>query len=522
MSEKTILVIDDSATIRRLVDNELGSAGYRVVMAANAEDGIMMAMDEMPDMILLDHQLPGTTGYEVCCQLMEDPELQQIPIVVSSTLRKKAYAEYTEQPNVIDMLPKPYTPELLRTTVANALDTAAMVVASQSSGTAVPEVIDELPDGELSGSFSCFKLREVLDFLNNASKRGMLEIDLGRSRVAVFLSGGRIQAVTASGIDPELVSQRLPQTIADLAPMVKFTMRGRNCSEVDGLVELLDNKVLDARLLKQLLRHQAAVLIQHCMENELKGFRFVSTQNPSVLFGKLPLDISLLALTVEAALAAEPQPEVDPQGPPSTYVRQSQRGQNLDRAGLAAQHMKLLNTLSAPCTIDELAQKTEIPLGELRCVLQGFVRADVVVRQAKHNLRTVIAITDDIARTQHLNDLFKAHADQLSGKVVRDVLAVRLLLRRVRPDLLLFDLDGEKARQTLATLTSEDPVELRQSRWCGIAGDSSDLGTSGGKRLEHFGQWPEGTDQLADLLLGTDADSFENSPAAEIQMANCN
>ena len=43
MSDKTILVIDDSATIRKLVDTHLSPAGYRVVLAPNAEDGLKLA-----------------------------------------------------------------------------------------------------------------------------------------------------------------------------------------------------------------------------------------------------------------------------------------------------------------------------------------------------------------------------------------------------------------------------------------------------------------------------------------------
>ena len=91
-------------------------------------------------------------------------------MVISSTLRKKAYAEYIDLDNVVDMLPKPYTEELLRTTVANALETAAMIVSSQSQGTAVPEVIQQLDEAALAGSFACFGLRELLDFLNNGRK----------------------------------------------------------------------------------------------------------------------------------------------------------------------------------------------------------------------------------------------------------------------------------------------------------------------------------------------------------------
>lgn len=105
MSQKTILVIDDSATIRRLVDSTLSPAGYRVVLTANAEDGVREAVALQPDMILLDHQLPGTTGFEVCQSLLASDATKSIPVVVSSTLRKKAYAEYTDLANVVDMLP---------------------------------------------------------------------------------------------------------------------------------------------------------------------------------------------------------------------------------------------------------------------------------------------------------------------------------------------------------------------------------------------------------------------------------
>ena len=99
-TNSTILVIDDSATIRRLADSTLTSAGYRVVLAPNAEDGVRMAREENPDLILLDHQLPGTTGTEVCAQLLADEKLRDIPVIASSTLRKQAYVEYANCANV--------------------------------------------------------------------------------------------------------------------------------------------------------------------------------------------------------------------------------------------------------------------------------------------------------------------------------------------------------------------------------------------------------------------------------------
>ena len=92
-------------------------------------------------------------------------------MIVSSTLRKRAYLEYADCPNVVDMLPKPYTADLLITTIANALDTGSLVVDSQRQGTAVPEVMHEArAKSALSGDFENFSLREVLDFLNNGEK----------------------------------------------------------------------------------------------------------------------------------------------------------------------------------------------------------------------------------------------------------------------------------------------------------------------------------------------------------------
>ena len=191
MSEKTILVIDDSATIRRLCDSELSNAGYRVLLAPTAEEGVASAINETPDLIILDHQLPGTTGYEVCCQLLANDTTARIPVVASSTLRKKAYAEYVDCDNVVDMLPKPYTPEALVATIASAIDTAEIVVQSQSEGSAVPEVIDEQGEADLSGAFGCFGLREILDLLNNGEKHGVLEVENGSNRVFIHVEKGR-------------------------------------------------------------------------------------------------------------------------------------------------------------------------------------------------------------------------------------------------------------------------------------------------------------------------------------------
>ncbi len=443
MSNQTILVIDDSATIRKLVDTHLSPVGYRVVLAPNAEDGIQLAGEIEPDLILLDHQLPGTTGYDVCCKLVESPALSGIPVVISSTLRKKAYAEYIDLDNVVDMLPKPYTEELLRTTVANALETAAMIVASQSQGTAVPEVIQQLDEAALSGSLACFGLRELIDFLNNGRKVGVLEVEAEQTRIRFHLDRGRVQAVSATGIaDSEIdqMIQRLPKSLANLAPVLKMTISGRSCAEVDGFVQLLDQKVLDPRLMTKLMSFQAAMLVRLAFSSELKQFRFEAGHVENALHKNLPLDISLLALLVEGAIYADEQSAHQVN---HIFVRRAIRGQNLDRAGLNARHMKILNVLTEPKDLDQVATALNWESDEVRQVLEGFVLAELVEQREQAVAGQFIVFEPDGHAAQSLRRSIEDSPQRYSGKVVRDKLALQLVLKRSIPHTLIFAGDDE-------------------------------------------------------------------------------
>ncbi len=458
MREKTVLVIDDSATIRRLCDSELSAAGYRVLLAPTAEEGVASAKQYLPDLIILDHQLPGTTGYEVCCQLLAIPETAKIPVIASSTLRKKAYAEYLDCDNVVDMLPKPYTPEALIATVQSAIDTAAMVVQSQTDGSSVPEVINAKGESDLAGTFGCFGLREVIDLLNNGSKSGVLEVETERCRVSVFVDKGRIQAVTASGVDPAIVIRHMPEGLSELAPVIKLTVGGRRGSGIDGLVELLNNKVLDPRLLRKLLRIQAAVLLRLCFTGKLRSFRFDGNQPVPPLFQKLPLDGSLLSFLVEGALICEPG-ELPASEDRTGFVRRAIRGQNLDRAGLSSRHMKLMNLLSEATTMSHLAQQLEWPVDEVQRVLHGFELAEIVERSEISHTTKVLGVVSSPQFDQKINALFHGHQREIAGKTVPDWLALRLLLRRHKPDVLLVEMNDDSSHRYLRQLL-QDPAQF--------------------------------------------------------------
>ncbi|QEG20662.1 response regulator [Mariniblastus fucicola] len=462
MSEKTVLVIDDSTTIRRLCDKELSAHGYRVLVAPTAEEGVETAILDRPDLIILDHQLPGKTGYEVACELLSNPETATIPVVASSTLRKKAYVEYVDCDNVVDMLPKPYTPEALIATIENAIDTGVMVVQSQSDGSSVPEVIDELGESDLTGTFGCFGLREIIDLLNNGSKCGMLTVENESCRVCVYVDRGRIQAVTASGLDPDFVSSKMPESLAELAPVIKFTIAGRRGSEIDGLLGLLDSKVLDPRLLKKLLRLQAAILLRICFTTQVNQFRFDREVSPPHLFKKLPLDSSLLSLLVESALICE-SGQLPECAASEGYARKAIRGQNLDRAGLSGRHMKLMNLVSEPVSVAQIAKGLGWSEEEAIRVAHGFEMAELIEKVSLDVKTKVFGVIADGEQALKVRSFYQQSPEHVAGKLVRDSAGLKLLLRRTRPDVLLVEVGDESQ-----ALLEEFAELLSQVRVVGI------------------------------------------------------
>lgn len=86
---KKILLVDDEDGIQMLYREELQDAGYEVISAYTGEEGLEKMRTEMPDLVILDIQMPGMNGIETLRQMkMDNPDL---PIILSS-----AYTEYKQ------------------------------------------------------------------------------------------------------------------------------------------------------------------------------------------------------------------------------------------------------------------------------------------------------------------------------------------------------------------------------------------------------------------------------------------
>ena len=81
---KKILLIEDEKIIINLLRKKLTQEGYDVLTANNGKQGLEMATNKKPDLILLDIIMPGIDGFEVMEELNKDNELKKIPVIIVS------------------------------------------------------------------------------------------------------------------------------------------------------------------------------------------------------------------------------------------------------------------------------------------------------------------------------------------------------------------------------------------------------------------------------------------------------
>jgi DNA-binding response OmpR family regulator len=105
----TVLVIDDSPTIVASLARMLEQNGYRVLQAMTAEDGISIAMAEVPDVIFLDIVLPEMDGFSALRRLRRETPTQRIPIIMMSGNEAATEQFYAQRIGANDFMKKPFS-----------------------------------------------------------------------------------------------------------------------------------------------------------------------------------------------------------------------------------------------------------------------------------------------------------------------------------------------------------------------------------------------------------------------------
>ena len=108
-----VLAIDDEEDIRRLVQIKLSKAGYEVITASDGEEGVVVALEAKPDVVVADVMMPGKDGYQVVAELKEKMAPEPPILILLTAKNQKADVMQGLSGGADDYVTKPFSPREL-------------------------------------------------------------------------------------------------------------------------------------------------------------------------------------------------------------------------------------------------------------------------------------------------------------------------------------------------------------------------------------------------------------------------
>ncbi len=118
---KTILIADDEAPIRRLIQFRLEKDGYRTLLAQDGMEAIALAQVEKPDLIIFDIMMPKLDGFAAALKLKEDPATSSIPFIFLTAKGEESDRITAHRLGCVDFMVKPFSPKTLSRRIATLL-----------------------------------------------------------------------------------------------------------------------------------------------------------------------------------------------------------------------------------------------------------------------------------------------------------------------------------------------------------------------------------------------------------------
>jgi two-component system, cell cycle response regulator DivK len=110
MSAKTILHVEDNELNRKIIRDLLRRTSYRLIEAPDGEAAVTIAREQHPDLILMDVQLPRTSGIEATRRIRAEPAIADIPIIAITSFALSGDEQRAKEAGASAYLAKPYSP----------------------------------------------------------------------------------------------------------------------------------------------------------------------------------------------------------------------------------------------------------------------------------------------------------------------------------------------------------------------------------------------------------------------------
>jgi DNA-binding response OmpR family regulator len=238
MAGELVLVIDDSPTITKVVQLVLTKAGYQVETAPDGEAGLAAVRARRPDLVLLDFVMPRMNGYQFCRELVADPALRDIPVILMSAKGDQVGERFVKVMGIVDYITKPFSPEAITAVVQHTIGKYSQ------TGSADDDNPSLVTGEDLAATDDADRL--------HARSAALTELraaigDVVSARIAaLFAESGPTDAATIrtaalDALDDETLSQMLsridPGLLGDGAPGLRGDLRVVPLAEV---LQLLD------------------------------------------------------------------------------------------------------------------------------------------------------------------------------------------------------------------------------------------------------------------------------------------
>ena len=122
---KKVLIVDDEVHIRALLERaleDLEDEDVEILTAEDGAEGLELAQEEKPDLMFLDIMMPKMNGYQVCEKIKQDPELQDIYVIILTAKGQTTDKTKAKDVQANEYLTKPFNPDMILEKACDILD----------------------------------------------------------------------------------------------------------------------------------------------------------------------------------------------------------------------------------------------------------------------------------------------------------------------------------------------------------------------------------------------------------------
>ncbi|MBV1921920.1 MAG: twitching motility response regulator PilH [Pseudomonadales bacterium] len=117
-----VLIVDDSPTETYKFKEILEKHGFEIITAENGADGVSVARQELPDVVLMDVVMPGLNGFQATRQISKNEETKHIPVIIVTTKDQETDKVWGRRQGASDYLTKPVDEAKLLETIKRVMD----------------------------------------------------------------------------------------------------------------------------------------------------------------------------------------------------------------------------------------------------------------------------------------------------------------------------------------------------------------------------------------------------------------